>query len=82
MATTTAASTSLNDNDIVNRTRELLDERQAAEYLTLSAGTLSVWRSTGRYEIPFVKIGSRVRYKRAELEKWIESRTRSTGATE
>lgn len=78
MATTTA-STSL--NDIVNRTRDMLDERQAAEYLTLSAGTLSVWRSTGRYKIPFVKVGRRVRYRRADLDAWLDSRTRSTGAT-
>jgi predicted site-specific integrase-resolvase len=47
---------------IVERTRELLDEKQAAEYLTVSPGTLSVWRSTGRYSLPFVKVGRRVRY--------------------
>lgn len=60
---------------------DLLNEVQAAILLDTSVGTLQVWRSTGRYQIPFVKIGRNVRYKRTDLEEWIESRTRSTGAT-
>ena len=62
--------------------RELLDEKAAADLLQLSPGTLSVWRSTGRYSIPFVKVGRRVRYRRADLEAWLASRTRMNGATE
>jgi len=62
-------------------TNDLLNEVQAAAILDTSVGTLQVWRSTGRYKIPFIKIGRNVRYKRADLEAWIESRTRSTGAT-
>lgn len=62
-------------------TRELLDEQQAANLLTVTSGTLSVWRSTGRYNLPFIKIGRNVRYRRADLEAWLESRTRSNGAT-
>ena len=62
--------------------RDLLDEKAAADFLQLSPGTLSVWRSTGRYRIPFVKVGRRVRYRRADLEAWLESRTRTNGATE
>lgn len=54
---------------------ELLDEQQAAAFLGLSSGTLRVWRSTKRYDIPFVKIGRSVRYRRAALEAWIDSRT-------
>lgn len=59
----------------------LLDEKQAAEVLTVTPGTLSVWRSTGRYQIPFVKVGRRVRYRRADLEAWLAARTRTNGAT-
>ena len=62
--------------------RELLDEKAAAEFLDIAPGTLSVWRSTGRYCIPFVKVGRRVRYRRADLEAWLASRTRTNGATE
>jgi excisionase family DNA binding protein len=68
-------------NEIVQRTRDLLDEKQAAEVLTVEPGTLSVWRSTGRYTIPFVKVGRRVRYRRADLLAWLDSRTRANGAT-
>ena len=67
---------------IVQRTRDLLDEKKAAEVLDVEPGTLSVWRSTGRYKIPFLKIGSKVRYRRSDLEAWLESRTRTNGTTE
>lgn len=60
---------------------DLVDERIAAEILDTTPGTLSVWRSTGRYSLPFVKIGRNVRYSRKALESWLESRTRSNGAT-
>lgn len=63
------------------RNRELLDEKQAADFLKLSPGTLSVWRSTGRHRLPYIKVGHRVRYRIADLENWLDSRTRATGAT-
>lgn len=66
---------------IVQRTSDLIDEKQAAEVLSVEPGTLSVWRSTGRYKIPFIKVGRNVRYSRKALEAWLESRTRTSGAT-
>lgn len=60
---------------------DLVDESAAAAIIDVAPGTLSVWRSTGRYGIPFVKIGRKVRYSRAALAAWLESRTRSDGAT-
>jgi excisionase family DNA binding protein len=68
-------------NEIVQRTRDLLDEKQAAEFLGVAPGTLSVWRSRGRYSVPFVKVGHLVRYRRGDLDAWLESRTRANGAT-
>ena len=67
--------------NLISRGTELLDERAAAELLDVSPGTLSVWRSTGRYKLPFLKVGSKVRYRRSDLLAWLESRTRETGAT-
>ncbi|HNF92695.1 MAG TPA: helix-turn-helix domain-containing protein [Accumulibacter sp.] len=58
-----------------------MDEQAAARFLDNSPGTLSVWRSTGRYNLPFIKIGRNVRYRRADLEAWLAKRTRETGAT-
>lgn len=60
---------------------DLVDEITAAEILDLARGTLSVWRSTGRYSIPFIKVGRKVRYSRTALNAWLESRTRTNGAT-
>jgi len=59
----------------------LLSGSQAAEFLGVTTGTLSVWRSTGRYSIPFIKIGRCVRYRLSDLEAWLISRTRDNGAT-
>jgi excisionase family DNA binding protein len=66
---------------IVEASRDLLSEQEAAALLTCSPGTLSVWRSTGRYNLPFLKVGRMVRYRRADLLAWLEARTRETGAT-
>jgi len=60
---------------------ELLDEKQAASHLTLSPGTLAVWRSTGRYALPFLKVGRMVRYRRSDLDAWLDARARLSGTT-
>ena len=59
----------------------LATPEEAAEILGVSTGTLSVWRSVGRYNLPFVKIGSRVRYRLRDLDAFIERCTRTNGAT-
>ncbi|WP_366144094.1 helix-turn-helix domain-containing protein [Candidatus Accumulibacter sp. ACC012] len=56
-------------------------KRHRALFLDTAPGTLSVWRCTGRYNLPFVKIGRKVRYRRTDLVAWLEKRTRETGAT-
>lgn len=61
--------------------RELLSEGEAAIAIDVSPGTLSVWRCTGRYSLPFIKIGRKVRYRRSDLIAWLENRTRASGAT-
>lgn len=67
---------------IISRTRELVNEKAAAQRIGgVSPGTLGVWRSTGRYNLPFIKVGRLVRHDVAELDAWIERRTRETGAT-
>lgn len=66
---------------IVQASKELLDDKAAAAVLDVTPGTLSVWRSTGRYALPFLKVGRNVRYRRTDLLSWLEKRTRATGAT-
>ncbi len=60
---------------------DLLDDHAAAAMLDVSPGTLSVWRSTGRYALPFLKIGRKVRYRRADLDAWLAAHYRESGPT-
>lgn len=64
-----------------NTNQTLLSEQEAANVLGVKPGTLSVWRSTGRYELPFIKVGRSVRYRASDLESWLSERTRESGAT-
>lgn len=34
-----------------------VDDKQAAEVLDVKPSTLAVWRSTGRYRLPYLKVG-------------------------
>ena len=52
---------------------ELLTEVQAAAYLGLkNPKTLAVWRSKKKYPLTYVKYGRTVRYRRKDLEAFIE----------
>lgn len=55
---------------------ELFSTDQAAAYLAVAPTTLEVWRCTQRYAIPYLKIGRKVRYRKADLDDWLEARTR------
>jgi excisionase family DNA binding protein len=57
---------------------ELLTRQQAAEFLGVRPQTLSVWKLTGRYALPAIKVGSKLRYRRSDLERWLDSRTIGT----
>jgi excisionase family DNA binding protein len=57
---------------------ELLDTGPAAEYLGIRGHTLEVWRTSGRYGLPFVKVGRRVKYRRADLDRFLAARTVGT----
>jgi excisionase family DNA binding protein len=60
---------------------EFLGTKDAARVLGVQPGTLEVWRSSGRYDLPFIKVGRCVRYRRADLDHWLASRTRVQTAT-
>jgi hypothetical protein len=58
--------------------REWLDARQAADYTNLGFSTLAKGRLTGD-TAPFTKVGTKVLYRRADLDRWLESkRVRNT----
>lgn len=53
----------------------MLGTEESAQYLGVKRHTLEVWRVNGRYGIPFVKVGRLVKYRRADLDAWLASRT-------
>lgn len=53
----------------------LLSPAEAAAILGVKAETLSVWRCTKRYPLPFVRVGRSIKYRREDLEAFISGRT-------
>ncbi|MCB0832176.1 MAG: helix-turn-helix domain-containing protein [Bacteroidetes bacterium] len=51
---------------------DLLSRQEAAEYLGVAEQTLAVWKCTGRYDLPYVKIGKLVKYRKTDLDRFIE----------
>lgn len=50
-------------------------DKQAADALGVKPNTLAVWRSTGRYNLPFFKVGRLVKYRVSDLAEFLASRT-------
>ncbi|WP_411705422.1 helix-turn-helix domain-containing protein [Edaphovirga cremea] len=77
-----------NSHDIANLTQEILTslgyttnstphqltDRQAAQALGVKPSTLAVWRSTGRYRLPYTKVGRLVRYRVHDLAVFLANR--------
>lgn len=57
---------------------ENLTTQQAANILGVRDKTLEVWRSTKRYNIPFIKVGRLVRYRKSDLLHWMKTRTHNS----
>lgn len=59
---------------------KLLTRQQAAEYLGVKPSTLAAWQCTRRYSLPLVKVGRSVRYRLADLERWLADQTQDKPA--
>ena len=53
----------------------LLTSEQAAEFLNTTPGNLAVWRCKRTVQIPYIKIGKCVRYRLADLERYLAQQT-------
>jgi len=53
----------------------LLDRRKAAAYLDSTYTTLSAWASKGSVDLPYIKIGGRVKYRQEDLDAFLERQT-------
>lgn len=56
-------------------TDPLLNTSEASKYIGVTGNTLSVWRCTKRYNIPFIKVGRLVKYRKSALDKFLDRRT-------
>jgi len=54
---------------------DLLTNEEAASYLGVAPNSLAVWRTTKRYSLPYIKVGRLVKYRQADLDSFIKSRT-------
>jgi excisionase family DNA binding protein len=53
----------------------LFSPPEAAAYIGVTENTLSVWRCVGRYNIPYIKVGRLVKYRKSALDAFLDSRT-------
>ena len=54
------------------KNEELLTSEEAARYLKVEKGALAIWRSTKRYEVPYIRVGRLVRYRASDLKKFLD----------
>lgn len=62
--------------------RTLLTPQDVATRLGVSTTTLSTWRCTKRYPLPYVKVGRLVRYRLADLDAFELARLQEVAANE
>lgn len=55
----------------------LLAPADAGAAIGIEPSTLSVWRSSGRYALPFVKSGRKVFYRAGDLRAFLAQRTKT-----
>lgn len=65
------------DNRLINNDKNLLTEREAADFLGVTARCLQAWRYRGGGP-KFVRISSRcIRYRQSDVAEWTEARLHS-----
>lgn len=53
-----------------------LSTEETATYLGVSINTLASWRCRGQNDIPYLKIGRRVRYRISDLDEFVSKNLR------
>lgn len=52
----------------------LLSPEEVSQTLGVTEGTLQQWRTTGRYNLPYAKIGGKPMYRQEDLQAFIVRR--------
>lgn len=72
-------NTAARSNLLVPEVREVMDIRQASDYLGVSPDTLYKYASDGF--VPAFKLGNRWRFKRSRLDEWMDRQSDLQSAT-
>ncbi len=64
----------MNSNAAVDR---LMTAEEVASYLGVATGT--IYNKVSRDEIPYVKVGRAVRFRRGEIDRWTEEQAAKPG---
>lgn len=59
----------------------LMPDEETAQMLGVTVGTLATWRSSKRYDLPFVRVGRLIRYRLSDVRQWIDTRTEAMQQT-
>lgn len=62
----------------ISTDKPYLTPKEVSQAISVSVGTLAVWRATKIYSLPYVKVGSKVLYPISGLNQWLSSRTHNT----
>ncbi len=64
-----------NKNDFFHeliKPKHLLNQKEAAEYIGTTVSSLNTLRYHGKCRIPFVRWGNRIKYRKEDLDAWIQ----------
>jgi len=56
----------------------LMSPKEVATWLEVEVGTLATWRWHGRYTLPYIKIGRLIRYRRSDVEGFLNAQSALT----
>ena len=62
-------------SSLIQTDQELLSPTEVAAMLRVSLSALATWRSTRRYNLVFIRVGRRIRYRRQDVLRFLEART-------
>jgi hypothetical protein len=51
-----------------------LNTAAAADHLGVAPATLAFWRCSAKEEVPYLKVGGRVVYRKTDLDQWLSER--------
>jgi len=57
------------------RDESLLTPEETANLLSVAEQTLAVWRCTKRVDLPYIKLGKSVRYRKSDIECFLAENT-------